>query len=887
METLLALIGLLITLFILGGVIVAWISFAKIRSADEKIKELTLAVLHLKSLVKKLSDNVTENQLSQSPPTEFENESQPAQQSSKPILHEGSPEYQARETENLKATATNKPPIEQENKTKVSLAERLEMFLANNGLLWIGGVILALGGVFLAKYSIESGLISITVRLIIGGVFATSLVVLAEYLYRKHQGNAEYITTCAALASGGVITGFALVLVTFSYYQFISPFIAFAGLGVISLLATALALRFGPLLAVIGIIGAYAVPALVSTGSNNVFALLLYVNFVSLAAIWVVHKVAKQWLWWQSFVGHFLWLSISVFIADNADIWIILATIFVGLYLYVVSSVLGWRLTRINAEALPIKILLMPRKEQLAIVLSVLLLSLFYILHSFNSSLIIVTILLSCLCLYLPLRHSAFDLWPFVSLLFNCFVILNYPPPIELTDSMLTFSGMFLFAQVMAISYFVYAVVFQKVHNERPSFSLLLATGPVLLFALSYIVAPNEVETALYSLWTLYLVMIAGYALWQTTRSNHVMAKITFWILANTNLALVASMWLNASTLTLAICSQLVLIAYGQKRFSIDLPLWLSKIALTLVMTRITLSPWTAKYSNETIVGVHWSLIVLPIITALVYFAYRLHTNLALKKWYEGALVHLVALFVTTETSYFLVGRYPDFNNLNFAELAVLSMNWLLLAAVYCWRYKLNERKLYLYAALGITIASALAHVVINTHYNPFLTSIAVGEYFFLNWLLVIWAAPAIVLGVVYHFNLQPSILKISKQKLLLPLIAVFGFLFINGVIRDYFQVNQIWLKLSTSQAEIYAYSVVWLMIAAGFILLGQQRNKAVLYQSGFVILLVVILKAFLFDMAHFDGLYRAISFIGLGLSLVALGWLFTRFKLSNKEDVK
>lgn len=886
METLIGLVGLLLSLFFLGGIVVAWYSFVKLRDADEKIKELTLAVLHLKSLVQKLSDTKMPPETFQQSVEKIEDTDVNLNSSAKPI-----PEITITNTEPPLAKNPQSNDIAQQkdykkdNKT-VTMAERLELFLANNGLLWLGGAMLALGGVFLAKYSIESGLISITVRLMLGGVFAIALVIFAEYLYRKQQGSQEYITTCAALASGGVITGFALVLVTFSHYHFISPLLAFASLGVISLLATVLALRFGPLLAVIGIIGAYAVPALVSTGSNNLFALLLYVNFVSFSAIWVVHKVAKQWLWWQSFAGHFLWLTVSVLLAEQADIWVIFVTILIGLYLYVISSVMGWRLTRLNTQALSIKVLLMPRKEQLAIVLSVLLLILFYSLHGINISLIVVSLLLTSLCLYLPVKHSAFDAWPFVSLLFNLFLLANYPISYALNDPMLIFSGVFLFAQLMAVGYFIYAAFFQKRLSKRPSFSLLLATAPLLIFALSYIISPNEINTALYSLWSVYLLVLACFALWQTTKQNHDLANVTFWILANTNLALVFTMWLNASVLSLAICAQLVLIAFAQKRFKIELPLWLSKIALTLVLLRITLSPWTAQYSSETIFTVHWSLIVLPIMTALVYSAYRLHDNLTLKSWYEGALIHLIALFITTETSYFLVGHYPDFTQLNFAELAVLSMNWLVLSTVYCWRFKLTERTLYLYAATALAAASAVAHLVINTRYNPFLTTQEIGDYFFFNWLAVIWAVPAIILAVNYHLNILPREIGRQKHKVLLPLIGGFSFLFVNGLIRDFFQENQIWLELVTTQAEIYAYSVVWLILAGCFIIVGQRKIKAGIYQTGFAILLVVILKAFLFDMAHFDGFYRAISFIGLGLSLVGLGWLFTRFKLDNKEGV-
>ena len=43
------------------------------------------------------------------------------------------------------------------------------------------------------------------------------------------------------------------------------------------------------------------------------------------------------------------------------------------------------------------------------------------------------------------------------------------------------------------------------------------------------------------------------------------------------------------------------------------------------------------------------------------------------------------------------------------------------------------------------------------------------------------------------------------------------------------------------------------------------------------VIIGITILKVFLIDMSNLTGAWRAFSFIGLGLVLVAIGWLYQR----------
>lgn len=936
MESLLTLIGLAVMVFLFGGAGLAWYSFRQLKQAHRRIDELSLAVSQLKQALAKVSaaaeapsprlqDHAeSADESVPAPPSETQAvtviEPEPSKSISAEQLSNDNIQYslacaatddaelsptaesqttaagqeasaesvianadtasssESIKTNNTKNTRANSQSV-LKGTASPSFAERLEQFLANNGLLWIGGAILALGGVFLAKYSVETGLLSIATRLALGGVFAAALVLLAEYLYRKQGAQGGVLNTCAALASGGVITGFALVLVTFSYYQFISPAWAFVGLAFISLLATALALRYGPLLAVIGIIGAYAVPALVNTGSNNLFALLMYVNLVSVAAMWVAHKVQKGWLWWQSFAGHFLWLAVSIVFAEEGDIWLIFATMVVGLYLYVVSDVLGWTLKNSNQQALSIKVLLMPRKEQLAILVSLIGLVAFYTIHGFDLSLIWVSALLAVLCALLPLRHSAFDAWPFVALVFCAYLIATYPFPS--TEPVSLLSGAFLFAQVMAWLGFGYGVAMMKRFPQRLSFCLFTAITPLCLLGLSYVICPVVIATELYPLWSGHLLLMAAVAIWLGKQGMSDFGKAALWVLANTHLALLLSMWLHASALTLALCGQLILLAYYQKSYQLAFPGWLTKIGLSLVLLRVTLAPFIPEYSQEMVIGVHWSLVVLPLMLTMVWLAYRLQTDAALKLWLEGALVHLLALFVTLETSYFLIGDYPSLHHLSFNEIAALAMNWLVLGVVYWWRYQISQRELYLIAGSVLAGASGILHVAILLQQNPWLTAIDIGDYFLLNWVSVLWCVPLVTLSLAVKLRLIPARLQIDP-KIIWAAIAGFGLLFVNGTVRAAFQQPYIVLDLATSQAELYTYSVVWLLIAAALVVYGQRLALRPLYQSGFVLLLVVILKAFLVDLAHLDGLYRAISFIGLGLSLVGLGWLFTRLRSSQ-----
>ena len=81
----------------------------------------------------------------------------------------------------------------------------------------------------------------------------------------------------------------------------------------------------------------------------------------------------------------------------------------------------------------------------------------------------------------------------------------------------------------------------------------------------------------------------------------------------------------------------------------------------------------------------------------------------------------------------------------------------------------------------------------------------------------------------------------------------------------------------ATTGAEQYTYSIAWL--AFGVVLLGigiifnSQRARL----ASAAVIALTIVKAFLIDMSTLTGVYRALSFMCLGLVLVAIGWLYQR----------
>jgi uncharacterized membrane protein len=79
-----------------------------------------------------------------------------------------------------------------------------------------------------------------------------------------------------------------------------------------------------------------------------------------------------------------------------------------------------------------------------------------------------------------------------------------------------------------------------------------------------------------------------------------------------------------------------------------------------------------------------------------------------------------------------------------------------------------------------------------------------------------------------------------------------------------------------TTDAEQYTYSAVWLGFGVALLVAGMLlRSQAVRLASAAVVILTV-LKVFLSDM-DLTGIYRGLSFTGLGIVLLGIGWLYQR----------
>jgi len=80
-----------------------------------------------------------------------------------------------------------------------------------------------------------------------------------------------------------------------------------------------------------------------------------------------------------------------------------------------------------------------------------------------------------------------------------------------------------------------------------------------------------------------------------------------------------------------------------------------------------------------------------------------------------------------------------------------------------------------------------------------------------------------------------------------------------------------------TGDAEQYTYSIAWLTFGVVLLGIGLLVNSERARLASAAVIALTILKAFVIDMSALTGVYRALSFMGLGLVLVAIGWLYQK----------
>ena len=179
-------------------------------------------------------------------------------------------------------------------------AMSFEERLGTQWAVWVGGLALALGGIFLVRYSIEQGLLGPGVRVTLGALLAAALIGTGEWARRSERlAGISGLPTAhipSILTAAGTTVAYADVYAAHALYGFLAPGTTFVLLGLVALATLAAALLHGPALAGLGLVGAYVAPLLVTSQRPDYWSLYVYLAVVTAAAFALARFRMWRWL---------------------------------------------------------------------------------------------------------------------------------------------------------------------------------------------------------------------------------------------------------------------------------------------------------------------------------------------------------------------------------------------------------------------------------------------------------------------------------------------------------------------------------------------------------------------------------------------------------------
>jgi uncharacterized membrane protein len=164
-----------------------------------------------------------------------------------------------------------------------------EFAVATNWLLRAGIVVVVVGVGFFLKYSIEHGMLGPQARVALSVLTGVGMLVAGVRMIGK-----PYQLVGQGLMGGGLAILYFSMFASCNFYHFIGPLAAFGLMALVTLVAGTLAVRLNSLLvAVLGILGGYATPVMLSTGSKNFPGLFGYMLMLGIGILVIARR--RHW----------------------------------------------------------------------------------------------------------------------------------------------------------------------------------------------------------------------------------------------------------------------------------------------------------------------------------------------------------------------------------------------------------------------------------------------------------------------------------------------------------------------------------------------------------------------------------------------------------------
>ncbi len=204
-------------------------------------------------------------------------------------------------------------------------------------LMHLAGIVVLVTGISIGvKHAIDKELISEGIRILLAYGAGILLFILSIRLKKK------YLLFSAILFSGSMATVYFTTYAAYVYYQFLPAIIAFLLMAALTVYTVIAAISYNRKeIAVIGMIGAYGIPFLISANAERVDLFFSYILLINIGVVFLSFK--KKWKIMSYFALTITWI---LFIG-----WALLRNTFSQQWIAIVFMALYYILFLINAMA--------------------------------------------------------------------------------------------------------------------------------------------------------------------------------------------------------------------------------------------------------------------------------------------------------------------------------------------------------------------------------------------------------------------------------------------------------------------------------------------------------------------------------------------------------
>ncbi len=755
----------------------------------------------------------------------------------------------------------------------------------DNWLVWCGGLALVFGLGYLVQFIAHRVNTTPTTRIGIALLISALIVAVGEWLHRKfNNGQAvmgklgkDYIP--AAIVAAGTTGVYASLVFATVSYQLLSTSVAMLFIAATAFLSLFAGIRYGSLMAVLGLIGGYLAPLWLSSGSGAYFTLSCYISAVSAVGLYVLKRCQLPWLLWGVFTGHMLWMALITVFGADIQWWM---AIFYPLSAYLLSTVpvQGWTLRGATIICRGFQSYFAPLLLSMMLLLS----SNMQLLPSGNFSTGIVLLILALLLwqpMFMPQRHRyhapALAAWFTFVLASSQYQLVHHYIALPVLVGIVAVWWLLTMAQ---------AYLANRADDNKVSYWWLIA-GPQLLIASLLVYTHNHLPQQWWLSSLLSAAVIAA-LLVAAVKIDRLRADFSAAIHA---LLLVNSvLWFDGPTFGLLLALQVLVIVWQTAKQLPVMHALVPKALVSLLLLRLTLLPFMPDWHIGS--WPLWSLALVTCVPPLLVLACAMRiaqrAKLLLADWLEGALIHIAALLLFIESHYLVTGSYLVFSDIDLISCSFWLIEALGLCVVYGYRQQRCQhaamQKFYLGYRQVLQLAAVFCVLLINLQFMPLWSDSVTGaDWPIMNPLALGWLIPGALLLIATQRNWLPNIPTVNEQQLKLARYTIGGSLvglWLILSIRQFWQPGSLNVELGTTMAEWLTYSVTLILAGCALTFTGIRQQHALLQKLGLALLGVAALKVFLSDIGHLDGAWRVVSFLGLGLALIGIGRLFQVLKL-------